>query len=215
MKLISIAAIIAPSSISTAQESSSLDPRTNQPDRKIRAIGDKIAQWTRENLCNAEGKCLPAVDKPEGNWEQRIDRTIERLQDRYQKCGTPPEGGRKRRSADSRYTEEELYDLLYEDPEEETVSTGITPRFNKDDPLKGISQLCASIAKWVDAYLPQCKSKHRNSYSNVARVSLRMTKWRFLLENSYQRFHKMEARPLPSDWSKWFERKARKAAGTL
>ena len=46
--------------------------------------------------------------------------------------------------------EEELYDLLYEDPEEETVSTGITPRFNKDDPLKGISQLCASIAKWVD-----------------------------------------------------------------
>ena len=85
MKLISLAAIIAPSSISTAQDSSNFDPRTNQPDRKIRAIGDKIAQWTRENLCNAEGKCLPAVDKPEGNWEQRIDRTIERLQERYQK----------------------------------------------------------------------------------------------------------------------------------
>jgi len=212
MKLFSIAAILAPSSISDAQDE--FDPRTNNPDRKLEAIGGKIKEWTMTNLCNNEGRCLPAVDKPVGNWEQRIDNTVENLLRRFNKCGSIAEGGRKRRSSDSRYTEEELYDLLYEDDLQEQ-NKGIQPRYNMEDPIKGIGQLCSSVAKWVDAYLPNCRSKHRSDYNNVSRVSLRMTKWRFLLENSYQRFHKIEARPLPKDWSKWFERKAIKAAGNL
>ena len=84
MKLFSIAAILAPSSISDAQDDLSFDPRTNDPVRKIMAIGAKIDQWTRENLCN-DVKCLPAIDKPEGNWEQRIDKLTENLKSKYEK----------------------------------------------------------------------------------------------------------------------------------
>ena len=100
--------------------------------------------------------------------------------------------------------EEELYDLLYEDDLQEQ-NKGIQPRYNMDDPIKGIGQLCSSVAKWVDgelfsvkifnpfafihfyftilihynwnfyvknilAYLPNCRSKHRSEYNNVARV---------------------------------------------
>ena len=83
MKLFSIAAILAPSSISDAQDD--FDPRTNKPDRKLDAIGEKIKEWTTTNLCNDEGRCLPAVDKPVGNWEQRIDNTVENLLRRFNK----------------------------------------------------------------------------------------------------------------------------------
>jgi len=161
----------------------------SNPKKRIQTLGENMKSWTSQHLC-FEGRCLKAVTKTDGNWSQRIDRVTQRLTDLYEKCGSIPERDRVRRD-----TEDENND----------VTELMRPRYSKDVPLKGIGQLTGAVRKWSEDYLQQCRSEKKMKNNGIPMISLRMHKWKVILENGYHKVRKDtdSVKPTPSNWAKW------------
>lgn len=202
----------------------------NNPEKRIQTLGENLVSWTSQHLC-VEDRCLKAVTKETGNWEQRITKSVERMIVMYQKCGGVPERedgqSRKKRDADSDGNSEpadettendENSDLNTSDTELTGTTTNSTAalmsaRYNREDPLKGVGQLTTAVRKWATDYLSNCRSKRKTANNGIPAISLRMHKWKVVLENGYHKVRKQPdaVKPTPSNWSKWFERKVQKS----
>lgn len=208
----------------------------NNPIKRIETLGDNLIGWTDQHLC-FEGRCLKAVTKTEGNWTSRISKVVSRMKDLYNKCGNIPDrGSRKRRQAEtdpdpemgsSKWVETDMDELI---DEENDIENGvdfdnafefdaqldadlISSRYNRDDPVKGVGQLTTAVRKWAHDYLSQCQSRKKAENNGVPMISLRMLKWKVILENGFHKIRKAndEIKPTPGSWAKWYDRKVQKA----
>ena len=81
----------------------------------------------------------------------------------------------------------------------------ISSRYNRDDPVKGVGQLTTAVRKWAHDYLSECQSRKKAENSGVPMISLRMLKWKVILENGFHKIRKAndEIKPTPGSWAKW------------
>jgi len=178
----------------------------NDPMKRIRTLGDNLAAWTSQHLCFDE-RCLKAVTKETGNWTQRISKMVDRMEFLYNKCGGIPqrdELSRKKRDED---------EVDYDDNSEDDLSDLMTSRYNREDPIKGIGQLTGAVRKWADNYLSDCRSQQKTANNGIPMISLRMHKWKVVLENGFHKIRKQteEIKPTPSSWTNWYQRKIQRA----
>lgn len=185
--------------------------------KRIQTLGKNLIQWTSDNLCY-EDRCLKAVTKETGNWEFRINKVVERLEFLYEKCGSTDNGGRRKRESELDYDEdyEEDYEKIFDEDYEGDDTYQKTMRFNREDPVKGVGQLTSAIRKWSLENLTNCVSKTKSGNQGIDQISLRMHKWKVILENGFHKVHKDsdEMKPTPSSWANWYQKKvAREVSG--
>lgn len=178
----------------------------SDPVKRIQTLGENLTSWTSQHLC-FEDRCLKAVTKETGNWSQRIEKVVLRLEDMYHKCGGVPdrEGGssRKRREEDESEDSED----------DEDITELISSRYNREDPVKGVGQLTTAVRKWATDYLSECRSAKKTANNGIPMISLRMHKWKVILENGFHKVRKNTEgiKPTPSSWANWYQRKINKA----
>ena len=113
-------------------------------------------------------------------------------------------------AADETTENDENSDLNTSDTELTGTTTNSTAalmsaRYNREDPLKGVGQLTTAVRKWATDYLSNCRSKRKTANNGIPAISLRMHKWKVVLENGYHKVRKQPdaVKPTPSNWSKW------------
>jgi len=126
----------------------------------------------------------------------------------YQRCGGVPE--REDGSSRKRREEDESED---DTDEEEDLAELISSRYNREDPVKGVGQLTTAVRKWATDYLSECRSSRKTNNNGIPMISLRMHKWKVILENGYHKIRRNtdSIKPTPSSWAKWYQRKINKA----
>merc|ERR1712228_1017188 len=103
----------------------------------------------------------------------------------YQKCGGVPE--REDGSSRKRREEDENED---DTDEEEDLAELISSRYNREDPVKGVGQLTTAVRKWATDYLSECRSSRKTQNNGIPMISLRMHKWKVILENGYHKIRR-------------------------
>ena len=138
MKL-SVATIVA---VASAQKDEKKVP-PRHPLQRLNKLNIFAAEWCNANLS----------DKAAANWVAKFDRNVARFERRFELCGfydenQLPHGGpkaedRKRRQED---------DLAFLDCE-----GSLCPRYDKNNPVRGIQQITKGFAKWAQRYVSTCK----------------------------------------------------------
>lgn len=176
------------------------------PQKRIKSLGGHLSNWVHQNFCgelpNGKSRCLPAKD----TWADRITVMVEKLAERYDKCGSVPDRTRRRREDTT---------IDNNDDKDEDDDVLMMARYNKNDPTKAVSQLCTAIAKWTKDYLSECRSKRRDSNGGHLQPVLRMAKWKIILHNAMIRAKGGDEslqKTVPSDWAEWYQRKIEKGS---
>ena len=70
-----------------------------------------------------------------------------------------------------------------------------------------------AVRKWADNYLSDCRSQQKTANNGIPMISLRMHKWKVVLENGFHKIRKQteEIKPTPSSWTNWYQRKIQRA----
>ena len=136
MKL-SVATIVA---VASAQDKK-VPPR--HPLQRLNKLNKFAAEWCNANLS----------EKAAAHWGEKFDRNVARFERRFELCGfydenQLPHGGpapadRKRREED---------ELAFLDCE-----GALCPRYDKNNPVRGIQQITKGFAKWAQRYVSTCK----------------------------------------------------------
>ena len=132
MKL-AIATIVA---VASAQGEKKVPPR--HPLQRLNKLNTFAAEWCNANLS----------EKAAAMWVGKFDRNVVRFGRRFELCGfyddTMEHGGpRERRAAD---------DLSFLDCEGE-----LCPRYDKENPIRGIQQITKGFSKWATRYVSDCR----------------------------------------------------------
>ena len=135
MKL-AVATIVA---VASAQDKK-VPPR--HPLQRLNKLNKFAAEWCNANLS----------DKAAANWVQKFDNNVVRFARRFELCGFYDEelvhGGPK--PEDRKRREED--DLAFLDCE-----GSLCPRYDKNNPVRGIQQITKGFAKWAQRYVSACK----------------------------------------------------------
>lgn len=201
----------------------------SNPVKRIESLGKHLSGWAENNLCRETDdgpKCL----KSQQVWMGRIVQLTTRLAARYEKCGSVPNRSQRRRRDDENDDEsgddddefisnemtDELFDFISSPAYgQASAASGMMARYAKNNPAKAVSQLCTAISKWTKDYLKSCQGRREMNHGYLQTV-LRMAKWKVVLHNAYLKANQIEANPankdsqarkVPSDWQKWFDRK--------
>ena len=140
MKL-SSAVIVA---VATAQnDEKKVPPR--HPLQRLNKLNKFAAEWCNANL----------DEKAAANWEGKFDRNVARFERRFELCGfydedQLPHGGPK--PADDNRERREEDELAFLDCE-----GSLCPRYDKNNPVRGIQQITKGFAKWAQRYVSTCK----------------------------------------------------------
>ena len=157
MKL-AVATIVA---VASAQNKK-VPPR--HPLQRLNKLNIFAAEWCNANL----------DDRAAANWEAKFDRNVARFERRFELCGFydansehggPKPQDRKRREED---------DLAFLDCE-----GSLCPRYDKNNPVRGIQQITKGFAKWAQRYVSTCKLQ-------PAKQVERSNKWFGQLTNKIQ-----------------------------
>ena len=110
------------------------------PKQRLKRLGQFAEEWCNANLDEKAAK----------NWSGKFERNTERFFRRFELCGyydeTQEHGGPRERRADD--------ELAFLDCEgDETVC----PRYDKNNPIRGIQQITRGFAKWAQRYVSDCK----------------------------------------------------------
>ena len=137
MKL-AVATIVA---VASAQDKK-VPPR--HPLQRLNKLNIFAAEWCNANLS----------EKAAANWEAKFERNVKRFERRFELCGfydenQLPHGGPKP-SEDRKRREED--DLAFLDCE-----GSLCPRYDKNNPVRGIQQITKGFAKWAQRYVSTCK----------------------------------------------------------
>ena len=131
MKL-AVATIVA---VASAQDKK-VPPR--HPLQRLNKLNIFAAEWCNANLS----------EKAAANWVQKFDNNVGRFARRFEICGYYDEnsqhGGPRERRADD--------DLAFLDCE-----GAACPRYDKNNPVRGIQQITKGFAKWAQRYIAECK----------------------------------------------------------
>ena len=138
MKL-SVATIVA---VASAQDNEKKVP-PRHPNQRLAKLNKFAREWCTTNL----------TEKQANHWIEKFDRNVVRFERRWELCGfydenQLPHGGpkpedRKRREDD---------DLAFLDCE-----GALCPRYDKNNPVRGIQQITKGFAKWAQRYVSTCK----------------------------------------------------------
>ena len=135
MKL-SVAAIVA---VASAQDKK-VPPR--HPLQRLNKLNIFAAEWCNANLS----------DKAAANWVAKFERNVARFERRFELCGFydansehggPKPEDRKRREED---------ELAFLD-----CDGALCPRYDKNNPVRGIQQITKGFSKWAQRYVSTCK----------------------------------------------------------
>ncbi len=137
MKL-TVATIVA---VASAQNEKKVPPR--HPLQRLNKLNKFAAEWCNANL----------DERGAANWEAKFDRNVARFERRFELCGfydenQLPHGGPK--AEDRKRREED--DLAFLDCE-----GSLCPRYDKNNPVRGIQQITKGFAKWAQRYVSTCK----------------------------------------------------------
>ena len=129
---IAVATFVA---VASAQDKK-VPPR--HPLQRLNKLNIFAAEWCNANLS----------EKAAANWVGKFDRNVGRFERRFQQCGFYDEnsehGGPRERRADD--------DLAFLDCE-----GAACPRYDKNNPVRGIQQITKGFSKWAQRYVADCK----------------------------------------------------------
>ena len=112
------------------------------PLQRLNKLNKFAIEWVTDNLS----------EKAAANWGGKFDRNVDRFERRFELCGfydenQLPHGGpanKERRDAED--------DLAFLDCE-----GSLCPRYDKNNPVRGIQQITKGVAKWAQRYISTCK----------------------------------------------------------
>ena len=112
------------------------------PLQRLNKLNKFAIEWVTDNLS----------EKAAANWGGKFDRNVDRFERRFELCGfydenQLPHGGpanKERRDAED--------DLAFLDCE-----GSLCPRYDKNNPVRGIQQITKGFAKWAQRYISTCK----------------------------------------------------------
>ena len=111
------------------------------PLQRLNKLNKFAIEWVTDNLS----------EKAAANWGGKFDRNVDRFERRFELCGfyesELPHGGpanKERRDAED--------DLAFLDCE-----GSLCPRYDKNNPVRGIQQITKGFAKWAQRYISTCK----------------------------------------------------------
>ena len=124
--------------VAVASAERKVPPR--HPLQRLKKLNIFAAEW-----CNANLEAKAAA-----HWVQKFDKNTTRFGKRWELCGFYDEnsehgGPRERREVD---------ELAFLDCDGE-----LCPRYDKNNPVRGIQQITKGFAKWAQRYVADCKNQ--------------------------------------------------------
>jgi len=157
MKTFALLAIAA----SAQEEDKKVPPR--HPLQRLNKLRMFAKEWCDANL----------TVKQANNWKNKFDKNIDRFEARWERCGfydesQLPHGGpkpqRKRR----------------DDEDDSVDEDGITIKYDKNNPVRGIKQITSGFRKWAERYLADTKDGKKCKNQPQTQVN-RANKWNAML----------------------------------
>ena len=143
--------VITATIMAADEDEKKVPPR--HPLQRLNRLNEFVNEWTSQNL----------NEKQAAHWQGKFNRNMARMERRFEQCGFYDEntehGDRERRSSDVLDDIDDEIDLI---------------RYDRDNPIKGIKQICKGFAKWAKRYIFGCKKQPEKQVN-------RMDKWLDLL----------------------------------